>query len=166
MQLLFGSQKFCCQHASGALDFRSIRKLPVAVFWCRWWQNCFKFEFGNQRKKWVRIGIITLFCVYYRYSSESLPLSRPVSGNRILIVRKQSPAQTAFSGIYTRAQFYGGLNVQYTRTKFIRGIMGAMPRERFGQHMRLSNLLVIILALNVGASMFGDAHNRISETAE
>ncbi len=61
----------------------------------------------------------------------------------------------------TRAQFYGGLNVQYTRTKFVRGIMGAMPRERFDQYMRLSNLLVIILALNVGASMFGDAHSRI-----
>ncbi|MGB6688282.1 MAG: DUF4238 domain-containing protein [Terracidiphilus sp.] len=61
----------------------------------------------------------------------------------------------------TRAQFYGGLNIQYTRTKFIRGTMRTMPRERFDQYMRLSNLLVIILALNVGASMFGDADNRI-----
>jgi len=60
----------------------------------------------------------------------------------------------------TRARFYGGLCMQYARTKFIRGTMASMPRERFEQYMRISNLLVVLVALNVGANMFGDAHNR------
>jgi hypothetical protein len=78
-----------------------------------------------------------------------------------LITRMLSDDLSFLDHTDTRAQLYGGLNVQYTRTKFIRGTMDAMPRERFDQYMRMSNLLVIILALNVGASMFGDAHKRI-----
>ena len=56
----------------------------------------------------------------------------------------------------TRAQFFGGLSMQFARTKFIRGTMTAMPRARFNQYMRISNLLVVLVALNVGASMLGD----------
>jgi hypothetical protein len=52
------------------------------------------------------------------------------------------------------SKFYWGLAVQYLRTNHIKGTKLAMPPERVAYYLKLANVLVHILAKNLGLNMY------------